>query len=99
MLSEFDRHESYHNQYRAMFVMNCHVDFNEILKQPPQKTRKRKRQQGPQRGQQGSQEGQQESSHEEEEKLHPVRCTECNTVVGVYDTEEVYHFFNVLASH
>jgi hypothetical protein len=28
-----------------------------------------------------------------------VRCTECNTVVGVYDTEEVYHFFNVLASH
>ncbi|XP_062598998.1 E2F-associated phosphoprotein-like [Saccostrea cucullata] len=89
------KHEKYHNQYRAMFVMNCHVDFSELLKQPPQKSKKRKRQQGSQ----GSQQQEVESSTEEEEKLHPVRCTECNTVVGVFDTDEVYHFFNVLAGH
>lgn len=79
-------------------MMNCHVDFSEVLKQPPQKISNKKRHRGSQDGQSGS--GQkQESSQEEEEKLHPVRCTECNTVVGVFDREEVFHFFNVLASH
>lgn len=92
------KHEAYHNQYRAMFVMNCHVDFSEVLKQPPQKISNKKRHRGSQDDQSGS--GQkQESSQEEEEKVHPVRCTECNTVVGVFDREEVFHFFNVLASH
>mgnify|MGYP003691436905 CR=1 FL=1 len=83
-----------------MFVMNCHVDFAEVLKQPPQKmnSKKRKSQQGSQGGSRSDQE-QKESSQEEEEKLHPVRCAECNTVVGVFDTEEIYHFFNVLAGH
>lgn len=28
----------------------------------------------------------------------PVFCTDCNTQVGVMDSEEVYHFFNVLPS-
>lgn len=32
------------------------------------------------------------------EIYHPVRCTECNTEVGVYDKDEIYHFFNILAS-
>jgi hypothetical protein len=31
-------------------------------------------------------------------EYHPVRCTVCSTEVGVYDADEVYHFFNVLAS-
>lgn len=30
---------------------------------------------------------------------HPVHCTACNTQVALYDTNEVYHFFSVLASH
>ena len=30
---------------------------------------------------------------------HPVKCDVCNTEVGVYDRDEVYHFFNVLASY
>uniref|UniRef100_A0A2K5CIG2 E2F-associated phosphoprotein n=1 Tax=Aotus nancymaae TaxID=37293 RepID=A0A2K5CIG2_AOTNA len=29
----------------------------------------------------------------------PVMCTECSTEVAVYDKDEVFHFFNVLASH
>ncbi len=35
----------------------------------------------------------------EEEIYHPVKCTECSTEVAVYDKDEVYHFFNILASH
>jgi hypothetical protein len=27
-----------------------------------------------------------------------VKCVVCDTKVGVYDKEEVYHFFNVLAT-
>ena len=30
---------------------------------------------------------------------HPVHCTACNTQVALYDTNEVYHFFSVIASH
>lgn len=92
------KHEAYHNQFRAMFVMNCHVDCSEVLKQPPQKISNKKRQRKSQEAQSGSDQNL-ESSQEEEGKLHPVRCTECNTVVGVFDRDEVYHFFNVLASH
>lgn len=29
----------------------------------------------------------------------PVRCSACNTEVAVYDNNEIYHFFNVLASY
>lgn len=30
---------------------------------------------------------------------HPVVCSVCSSEVGVYDKDEVYHFFNVLASY
>ncbi|CAH1790692.1 unnamed protein product [Owenia fusiformis] len=36
---------------------------------------------------------------DDSDKVHPVTCSECNTEVGVYDSDEVYHFFNVLASY
>jgi len=29
----------------------------------------------------------------------PVRCSICSTQVAVYDTDQVYHFFNVISSH
>lgn len=82
------RHDVYQNQYRAMFVKNCHVDTTELLKQPIQKKKRNKKQK--------KSDDQQE---EDGDNFHPVKCTECTTVVGVYDNEEVYHFFNVLASH
>ncbi|XP_054714569.1 E2F-associated phosphoprotein-like [Uloborus diversus] len=34
-----------------------------------------------------------------DENYNPVVCSICNTEVAVYDSEEVYHFFNVLASY
>ncbi|CAD5121609.1 DgyrCDS10105 [Dimorphilus gyrociliatus] len=76
------RHELYTNQYRAMFVMNCRPVLTEELHYQS-KAKKRK--------------GMKQET-EKDETYHPVRCSECNTEVGVYDKEEIYHFFNVLAS-
>ena len=36
---------------------------------------------------------------ESEETYHPVTCDTCNTEVAMYDKDEIYHFFNVVASH
>lgn len=34
-----------------------------------------------------------------DEVYNPVQCSECSTEVAVFDKDEVYHFFNILASH
>jgi len=91
------RHELYKNQYRAMFVLNCRVLKDEVLKHIPKQknTRKRRRK----AGKLGEKVGQEEAEEEEPEATyHPVRCTECNTEIAVVDSDEVFHFFNVLAS-
>ncbi|OWF56843.1 E2F-associated phosphoprotein-like [Mizuhopecten yessoensis] len=121
------RHTSFENQYRAMFVMNCAVDKSELLKYPEQqpkiskkKLKKLKRSGNSFSGSATGAEvtgleaglvdtgletrmdavGNQETDTETSKDIfNPVRCTECNTVVGVYDQDEVYHFFNVLASY
>ncbi|NXJ74156.1 EAPP protein, partial [Trogon melanurus] len=87
------RHESYKTQYRAMFVMNCFVDKEEILKyrkKPKKRNKKMKH---------SKETTLIESNQEEEEVYHPVLCNECSTEVAVMDKDEVFHFFNVLASH
>ncbi|NXH11558.1 EAPP protein, partial [Bucco capensis] len=88
------RHESYKTQYRAMFVMNCTVKKEEILKyrKKPRKRSKKMKHSKEAISIQSTQE-------EEEEIYHPVSCTECSTEVAVMDKDEVFHFFNVLASH
>ncbi|GFN85049.1 E2f-associated phosphoprotein [Plakobranchus ocellatus] len=89
------RHETHKHQYRAMFVMNCTVDTSETLECPEQPKKKKKK------GKTQSRQQVEESGSNTTNKdlFNPVRCTECSTVVGVYDIDEVYHFFNVLASH
>ncbi|KAL4237359.1 hypothetical protein ACF0H5_002077 [Mactra antiquata] len=79
------RHDVYNNQYRAMFVSNCKVDTSEFLKYPKAGKNSRKRRKS--------------EKSVEDDKFNPVKCEECNTVVAVYDEDEVYHFFNVLASY
>ncbi|XJO77750.1 hypothetical protein BDV3_002291 [Batrachochytrium dendrobatidis] len=37
------------------------------------------------------------SRSRKEDIYHPVRCNTCDCEVAVYDHEEVYHFFNVIA--
>ncbi|XP_041354522.1 E2F-associated phosphoprotein-like isoform X2 [Gigantopelta aegis] len=87
------RHSTYSNQYRAMFVMNCVVDTSEILKYPKEigkkKNKKKKRQSNRETT----------PDQTDDDKYNPVKCTECGTVVAMFDQDEVYHFFNILASH
>lgn len=105
------RHEKYRTQYRAMFVMNCTVDKEEVLRYKTSNNRKQKRHRKKARQESTSAPAEAEMESEsgltdarlagmdEEEMYHPVKCTECSTEVAVYDKDEVYHFFNILASY
>ena len=74
-----------------MFVINCDINFSETLKYPKQqsKSKRRKKKRG----------AESESSKDDDELYNPVKCSECETVVAVYDKEEIYYFFNVLTSY
>lgn len=88
-----------------MFVMNCKVLKDEVLRyEPPQQRNSGKKRKKGHKG---------KLVHEKDndsnlptiagaasmDHYHPVTCSECSSEVAVYDTDEVYHFFNVLASH
>ncbi|NXD05749.1 EAPP protein, partial [Nothocercus nigrocapillus] len=87
------RHESYKTQYRAMFVMNCSVNKEEVLKYRKKLNKRNKKMKH------SKETTSMQTNQEEEEIYHPVMCTECATEVAVVDKDEVFHFFNVLASH
>ncbi|KAB1277314.1 E2F-associated phosphoprotein [Camelus dromedarius] len=89
-------HESYKTQYRAMFVMNCSVNKEEILRYKTPENRKKRR---GHKKMKSNQDAAEQAETDMEEIYHPVMCTECSTEVAVYDKDEVFHFFNVLASH
>ncbi|XP_024051785.1 E2F-associated phosphoprotein [Trachemys scripta elegans] len=91
------RHESYKTQYRAMFVMNCSVNKEEVLKYKGPVNKKIKK--GHKKMKHSNEITTVQANQEEEEVYHPVKCTECSTEVAVLDKDEVFHFFNVLASH
>ncbi|XP_067312054.1 E2F-associated phosphoprotein [Pseudorasbora parva] len=105
------RHEKYRTQYRAMFVMNCTVNKEEVLRYQTTNKRKQKRHRKKARQESTSAPAEAEmesdagltdarlAGMDEEETYHPVKCTECSTEVAVYDKDEVYHFFNILASY
>lgn len=81
-----------------MFVLNCCIVRDEVLRYIPKadrRSRRRKRRAG--KEEEGGN-GKEVSQEVEPEVYHPVRCGECNTEVAVYDKQEVFHFFNVLAS-
>lgn len=69
-----------------MFVLNCTVVKDEVLRCKPKQKKHRKK-------------GQDPSKDGSSDKFNPVRCNVCNTEVAVYDKDEVFHFFNVLASN
>ncbi|XP_042435488.1 E2F-associated phosphoprotein-like [Zingiber officinale] len=85
------RHERYVTQYRAMFVFNCKIITDQIL---PQANTKQQRNSKHRKISTGSDEG-----TPNDEIFHPVCCSVCSTEVGVYDKDEVYHFFNVIPSN
>ena len=82
-----------------MFVLNCCVLRDEVLKYVPKadKTSRRRKRKMRKEKKEGAEE---EDIPEETEPeiYHPVRCRECNTEVAVFDKQEIFHFFNVLAS-
>ncbi|XBH79109.1 hypothetical protein VPH35_105156 [Triticum aestivum] len=84
------RHEKYVNQYRAMFVCNCKVKTDQILREGKGKRKNRKvtavDSATPEVANKGP-------------VYHPVCCEICSTEVGVFDEDEVYHFFNVIPSN
>ncbi|XP_055508060.1 E2F-associated phosphoprotein [Leucoraja erinacea] len=91
------RHDLYKEQYRAMFVMNCIINRGEILKYKNPTNGKRRNRSKKVKYQSDKTTG--SSEQHGEEIYHPVRCAECLVEVAVFDKDEVYHFFNVLASH
>ena len=80
-----------------MFVMNCRVDTSESLACPEQAPKKKKKKKKNAETLDNNAEA--TAQPPASDLFHPVKCTECGTVVGVIDHDEVYHFFNVLASH
>ena len=83
-----------------MFVVNCSIMRDEVLKyypKPDKQSRKRNRNKQ-QRQQQPAEVEDGTPGADEAELYHPVRCSQCNTEVAVYDKDEVFHFYNVLTS-
>eukprot|EP01135_Chromosphaera_perkinsii_P001734 Nk52_evm3s210 gene=Nk52_evmTU3s210 len=98
---ECQRHEMYTTQYRAIFVRNCKIMKNEILRSNNSGNNHdgnlpaSGRMGGPGRG---SLRYLPPTAEEGEDIYRPVRCKECNTEIAVIDSDEVFHFFHVLAS-
>jgi len=96
------RHETYQHQYRAMFVTNCAVRMDEVLRYDQTSAQKKtKRKSKRRRGAHANRSPDRDTAlpADTDDVYHPVVCSVCNSEVGVYDKDEVYHFFNVLASY
>lgn len=78
------RHEVYKTQYRAMFSLNCKIDWSEKVTGKRGDCKKEKKE---------------KSLASEPDIFFNVRCSVCNSQVAVYDEDEVFHFFNVLSSY
>lgn len=88
-------------------MMNCVVQKDEVLHYR-EKRKKEFRRHKKKRMQLGDQQVVAEASNSSKNSknvvlsdgsYHPVKCSVCHTEVAVYDEDEVYHFFNVLAGH
>jgi hypothetical protein len=96
-------HIKYSNQYRATTAMNCRVKKDEILSFGKEKA-------AVGRNARASSFANMTSSNVScssylatgalgADEFFPVACSDCGTVVGVFDHQQHYHFFNVLPSH
>lgn len=103
------RHDTYKTQYRAMFVLNCRVEHSKKLiyrnkEEARQQYRRSKkyRQSGATSNNNNNNTDKEidpSSTNQANDVYFPVHCCQCNTQVALYDTDEVYHFFSVIASH
>lgn len=108
------QHEVYKTQYRSMFVMNCTVDAGNPLQEEARSSQEGNKEQKEQKEKEDEQEEEMEGKTRKDSRKNArnkkkkkkdtqvylnVRCSICQTQVAMYDEEQVYHFFNVLASH
>jgi len=91
------RHDTYKNQYRAMFVQHCKVDLTETLKFPANSGKRKRKQKA--RFADAPSDTSSSAVSSSDFVYHPVYCDVCSTHIAMYDADEVYHFFNVLASY
>ena len=86
-----------------MFVQNCRPDFGQEMRVPGEARRRKATRRGvdPRQDAVDTSSGGSSSSSSggQNGKYFAVKCDVCLTQVAVYDEDEVYHFFNVLASH
>eukprot|EP00053_Salpingoeca_punica_P014169 m.128789 g.128789 ORF g.128789 m.128789 type:complete len:477 (+) comp16395_c0_seq4:436-1866(+) len=100
------QHEEYESQFRAMFVLNCRINRGETLRySEKKKNKKSSKKRGKGRGAAAGDAMEEDDApagmtpvQEGGDVYNPVHCALCNTVVAVYDVDEIYHFFNVLAA-
>ncbi|KAG7381314.1 hypothetical protein PHYPSEUDO_006200 [Phytophthora pseudosyringae] len=100
-----ERHATYTNQYRAASAINCRVKRDEILtytstegSRVPASLPFHKRQ-NLAAGNKASTTSQQIARLLQEDEFYPVACSDCGTMVGVFDRDQQYHFFNALPSN
>lgn len=89
------KHTEYHNQWRAMFVMNCLITDKPYM---PSGSSGSGKHTGKKRGLDSHSGWRNDETHETAlQKM--VVCEACRTEVGVVDQDEVYVFFNVFPSN
>ena len=89
-------HESIHNRYRAMFVMNAVVDTSRIKAEQPKRKGGRGKSSLPE---QNFGKGPKDTG-DVSVVFHPVNCSVCGVEVGVMEAkDEIYHFIDCLASN
>lgn len=86
------RHEIYKTQYRAMFVSNCQLDGEKMAIEKSGREKRRDRQQA-------KKSGKADGPVLPKDLYTQVKCSSCGTIVAMMDSDEVYHFFNVLAGY
>lgn len=101
------RHTRYQTQYRAQTALNCRIKQEEILRYTEESSmtvdngdqlpfEKRLNVVTPQVIASGAQ---MLASRLQKDEFYPVVCSDCSTMVGVYDRDQNYYFFNVLPSN
>lgn len=98
-----ERHATFTNQYRASKALNCRVKKDEILTyttegKVPASLPFQKRQ-NLVSSSKSLTTGQHIARLLREDEFYPVACSDCGTMVGVFDRDQQYHFFNALPSN
>jgi len=94
LTQDCQRHETITNQYRAMFVMNCIVNSDEVIHAPLKQRKSKSKANRTQKTFSAT-----PNEADVNDKFNTVKCKVCNTQLGFYDHDEVYHFIDVLASY